>query len=144
MNSMFSNAAFSRFDLGSHVRAKAAGLPRATLAQGIPSAYSITDYLAKVGLDPAEIDKISDPAFRAQYKDEYAKCQEKGLTSTAGLGCLAALGVKVYAKLQEEEKKPAGTMSLPQSQKSEFPIIPVAIGAAGVLGLIYYLVTKGN
>lgn len=141
MNSMFSNAAFSRFDLGSHVRAKAAGLPRVTLAQGVPSAYSVTDYLSKIGLDPSEIDKISDPAFRAQYKEEYARCQEKGLTSTAGLGCLAALGVKVYAKLQEEESKPAATMPLP-SQKSEFPIIPVAVGTAGILGLVYYLATK--
>lgn len=144
MNSMFSNAAFSRFDLGSHVRAKAAGLPRATLAQGIPSAFAITDYLSKIGLDPAEIDKISDPAFRAQYKEEYAKCQEKGLTTSAGLGCLAALGVKVYAKLQEEESRPAATMPLPQAQKSEFPIIPVAIAGAGVLGLVYYLATKGS
>lgn len=131
MKTLFANAPFAKFDLGTH-------------AMGQATAFSVTDYLSKVGLDAADIDKINDPTFRAQYKEEYAACQAKGLDSIEGLTCIAALGAKVYAKLAEQEKAVPTTLVAPRPQTSEFPWVPVALGGAAAAGLIYFLATRGK
>jgi uncharacterized membrane protein YebE (DUF533 family) len=130
MKSMFNSAPFARFDLGRHVL-------------GQQTAFSITDYLSKVGLDSGDIDKIQDKEFRDKYREEYNKCNEKGLTTVDGLACLGALGVKVYAKLQEEETKPAAIL-VARPAASQFPWIPVTIGGVAAAGLVYYLATRGK
>lgn len=135
MRSLFNSVPFQRFDLGRHALSQA-------IVVGPESAYSVNSILSKIGLDPSDIDKVSDPTVRAQFKAEYEKCQGKGLDSIEGIGCLAALGAKVYAKLQEDQKAPVA--KLPVQQPTEFPWIPVLIGTAAAAGLIYFLATKGK
>lgn len=136
MKSLFSNQQFARFDLGRHM-----------LSQGVTAApqtvFSIEDYLNKVGLDSGDIDKIQDKQVRDEFKAEYDRCKEKGLTSTDGLTCLAALGVKVYQKLQEEESQPLATVPIARSEES-FPWIPVTLGVVAAGGLVYFLATRGK
>lgn len=138
MRSLFTNAPFTRFDLGSHVLSQAVGV-------GPQTAFSaVSDILSKVGLDPSDISKIQDPKFRAEYNDEYERCKSKGLDSIEGIGCLAALGAKVYAKLSEEEKKPYTPIAVQRPKESGIPWVPIAIGGVAAAGLIYYLATKGK
>lgn len=134
MRSYFSNASFARFDLGSHI------LRSPGLAQASAQAFAIPDWLSKLGYDPADIDKIADSKFRDEYKAEFERCKEKD--SIEGAACMVALAAKVYAKLQEEEKRPY--VPVKTVPKSDFPYIPVAIGGLVALGLIYFLATKGK
>jgi hypothetical protein len=136
MRSLFSVAQFKRFDLGHHVLGQ-----RVTAAP--QSAFSITDYLNKVGLDAGDIDKIQDPKFKEEAKADYEKCKTKGLDTAEGLACIAALGVKVYAKLKEEESRPAAPVVVSKPQES-FPWIPVGLGVVAAGGLVYFLATRGK
>jgi hypothetical protein len=139
MRSLFSSAPFTRFDLGAHALSQA-------VTGGAPqTAFSLTDYLDKVGLDAGDIDKVQDPKVRAEFKADYEKCKTKGLDSLEGIACLGVLAVKVYAKLKEEGEKPPPPMPVVATQKaSSFPWIPVAIGGVAAAGLIVYLATKGK
>jgi hypothetical protein len=132
MQTFFNGAPFARFELGRHV-----------LSQ--QTAFSITDYLSKIGLTPADIDKVQDPKFREEYKAEYQKCKDKGLDSGEGIACLGILAAKVYAQLKMEENKPVQTaVPMQQPKPSEFPWIPVAIGGVAAVGLVYFLATRGK
>lgn len=74
------------------------------------------------------------------YSTEFKRCQsllsDGGLLSTGfGSHCLYQL----YADLQEETApvaRPPGYVPPPPPRESAFPIIPVAIGGAALLGLI--------
>lgn len=141
MRSTFTMAPFAKFDLGTHaLRASSKGMQAAFIGQ--PQAFAVSDWLERIGLDPADIDKISDTTVRAQLKAEYEKCQGMGLTSADGLACLAKLGADVYLKLQEQEKAPVPTVRPTTPAASDFPIVPVAIAGVAALGLIYYLATR--
>ena len=135
MRSMFMSAQFSRFDLGRHVLSQ----PVTVAPQ---SAYAL-DFLKSVGLDPSDIEKIQDPTVRAAFKADYQRCVEKGLDSLTGIACLAELGAKVYAKLNEQKAAPP-IQYQPVQPASEFPWIPVLIGLVAAGGLVYFLATKGK
>jgi hypothetical protein len=133
MRSFFSSAQFSRFDLGNHV------LSQRPMELGVTN--PLKDILSTIGLDASDIQKIQDPTVRAQFKDSYDRCSE--MDTAKKVACLAELGAKVYAKLQEESKQPYVPMQ-PVVQPSTFPWIPVTIGLAAAGGLVYFLATKGK
>jgi len=136
MRSMFMSAQFQRFDLGKHALSQA-------VVMGPQSAFALNDILGKVGLDPSDIDKIEDPAVRADLKASYQRCVDKGLDSIGGITCLAELGAKVYAKLNEQKAAPP-IQYQPVQPASTFPWIPVTIGLVAAAGLVYFLATKGK
>lgn len=130
MRSLFNSAPFAKFDLGRHALSQ----------QG---AYSLTDLLDNVGLEPSDIDKIQDKKFRDETKADYDKCRAKGLDTTEGLACLAVVAGKVYAQLKLE-REPAYKPPVVLPQQSEFPWVPVALGGALAAGLVYFLATRGK
>lgn len=134
MRSVFVNSAFfRRFDLGTHILSS----PQ--------MGFSFKDLLPAVGLTPADIAKIEDPAVRAEFKTAYERCQGLGLDSTKGIICLAELGAKVYAKLEEQKKTGPITPITPLSQStSSLPIVPIAIAVIAAGGLVWFLATKGK
>lgn len=145
MTTIFTAAAFRRFDLGSHARLTPAGHPR--MAQMMPGRQYdfsvISDILKDVGVSESEITDLlnkipSDAAgpYRAQLED----CKRKGLTTAEGAQCAIAL----YEAIKSG--KPVTPMVAPPpmvQQPSSFPVVPVvlAVGAAGAL--IYFLTKKG-
>ncbi len=138
MRSAFMAAPFSRFDLGAHaLRSSSRGLSQSA-AQTV---FSLSDWLGKLGLSSADIDKIADPKIREEIKLEFETCQTK--ESLESIGCLSALALKVKGILDDESNKAApAPIVQPAPSSSTFPVIPVAIAGMAALGLVYYLATK--
>lgn len=135
MRSVFVNSSFSRFDLGTHI-----------LSRGLnpQMGFSFKDLLPGVGLSPSDIDKIQDPAVRAEFKTAYQRCEAKGLDSVQGIGCLAELAAKVYAKLNEQATLPITPIKATNVPTDSFPIVPVAIAGLAAAALIWFLATRGK
>lgn len=133
MRSVFVSAPFTRFDLGTHILA---GRPQ--------MGFSFKDLLPGVGLTPGDIDKIQDPAVRADFKTAYERCQGFGLDSAKGIACLAELAAKVYAKLESQGNAPLTPIAPVQQPASSLPIIPIAIAVLAAGGLVWFLATKGK
>jgi hypothetical protein len=138
MRSVFVNSAFfRRFDLGTHILSG---------GRAPQMGFSFKDLLPAVGLTPADIAKVEDPAVRADFKTAYERCQTMGLDSTKGIVCLAELGAKVYAAISAQGKAPITPVTpiAPASSTGSLPIIPIAIAVIAAGGLVWFLATKGK
>lgn len=124
MRSMWSTAAFSRFDLGSHA-----------LAGPQPSLGALSDYIKK-------IQEVADAKTRDALQKKWEECEAKGIDSLEGLACLTALGLEIDRILKSQPAK-APTLP-PPAPESSFPILPVAIGGVAAIGLIILLTRKGK
>lgn len=124
MKSVFSNAAFSRFDLGAHALLSPRTLPQ-----------------ARLGVDFGELkDKIENliGELPSDQVGEYKKRLEACLAMDAvpAIGCLLSL----YSDVQKARDGKPVTPPIPTQQPtSAFPIVPVAIAGVGALALIYML-----
>lgn len=130
MRTMFSNQVFGH-DQFVPFRMAQARVPE--------TAFGLTDYLDR-------IEGISDKKTRDDLKAKYEECKSEGLDSAQGLACLAVLGIKIAAAL-EQQPSPTLTPVTPRPQptkppESAFPIVPVAIGGIVVAGLVAFLATR--
>lgn len=135
MRSMFVGVPFVRFDLGRH--ALVSRLPGLKLGQN-QTVFALDDYLSK-------IEGIADSGERDRLKKKYEECKAKDLTSTEGVGCLAALAVEVYDVLKNQDSStPLPPPAPVPPPAKEFPIVPVAIAVVAAGGLIWFLASRGK
>lgn len=132
MRTLFTNAPFSRFDLGRHA-----------LLSSSEGAYSIfSSLLNDVGVSEEDVNKLFDKipsSLVGSYQKQLDACKAMDITSSKGAACLA----KLYIDMKAAADKAAVAAPRPPAAPSSFPVVPVMVGLAVAGGLIYVLVKKG-
>jgi len=102
----------------------------------------IEDILHSVGVSEADIESLLSKVpvdAMPQYRSRFEECKAKGMTSPEGAACL----YRLYQDLRNRDESTSVPATPPPAPKSQFPIIPVAIGAVILAGVgIYFAVKK--
>jgi hypothetical protein len=102
----------------------------------------LDDILHSVGVSEEDIEKLlaKIPAdAMPQYRAKFDECKAKGLTSPEGAACL----YRLYQELRNGDESAPPPATPPAPPKSQFPIVPVAIGAVILAGVGIYFAVKG-